>query len=387
MFTLDNMIKISSYYAYPFNKLKMIHIGGTNGKGSTSNILYHVLKQKFKVGIYTSPYELRRFDNIKINDQTINSFDINKIIKRYETSFNQFQLSEFEIDTWIALMWFLEESVDYAIIEVGLGGIDDATNVITPILSIITNVGYDHVDILGHHIKDIAFVKAGIIKPGVPIIIGPHMDFDAKKVIYDVALSKQSKLIESTLLHYESLNPLEITYNDETYLLEDIPHYQLENLSTACEALSYLNAHEVQIESDMIKQGFTSFHVPKRFQVLRRNPLLIMDGAHNLEGINALITSILKLEIKMELTIIFGVLKDKPYEKMIEALSEISKDLHFFQFIHERALDIDQVTSKKIMMHKDLNDIKLLLNKPFVVITGSLYFLRAIDPIIKEMIS
>lgn len=387
MFTLDNMKKMSTHYAYPFNQLNMIHVGGTNGKGSTSTMLYHVLKETYRVGLYTSPYDSKRFDNIKINNQTISDLDIKSYVETFKEAFDQFQLSEFEIDTWIALMWFYDQKVDYAIIEVGLGGKDDATNVITPILSVITNVGYDHVDVLGKDIKDIAFAKAGIIKPGVPIIIGSEMNQEAASVISHVAHQNHSKLIQTEKLDILSKNPLSIRYEEETYTFHDLPYYQHQNIALTLKVLHYLKneGHDMKIEN--IKQGLYQFHMPKRFNILSRKPLIIMDGAHNLEGIHALIESLKALEINEEPTIIFSVLKDKPYEAMLGLLTTFSKDVHLFQFEHERALNINDVKHEDVIKHHDMNDIKSLIDKPYVIITGSLYFLRIIDTILKEIIT
>lgn len=387
MFTLDHMKKMSTHYAYPFNQLNMIHVGGTNGKGSTSTMIYHILKETYHVGLYTSPYDTKRFDNIKINEKTISDLDIQAYMTTYKEAFQRFQLSEFEIDTWIALMWFYDQKVDYAVIEVGLGGKEDATNVITPILSVITNVGYDHMDVLGKDIKDIACAKAGIIKHGVPIIIGSKMNHEALPIISSVANQKQAELIISDELDILSKTPLTFRYGQDIYTYENLPYYQHENIALSLKVISYLILKDYDIKMESIKQGLQAFHMPKRFQILSKKPLMIMDGAHNLEGIKALIESLKALEIKEEPTIILSVLKDKPYEAMLNHLCSFSKHVHLFQFEHERALDINNVKQEHVVKHDHLNDIKSLIQNPYVVITGSLYFLREIDLILKEILT
>lgn len=368
MFTLKNIKKMAEEHHFFFNNIPMIHVGGTNGKGSVCAMLSHILSKEYTVGLYTSPYDQVRFDNIYVQDKPVDPHVISEVLKAYEADFQQFGLSEFEIDTWVALAIFHQKNVDYAVIEVGLGGEDDATNIITPILSIITNIGMDHQDVLGKTRMQIAAKKAGIIKPGVPIVIGPNMHKDARKVIKDVAIHHQSP------------------FNQARFLKEDFfetIHYQKENIATVISALNILK-HPVSNHAIML--GLRDPIMPKRFQIVSEKPWVVLDAAHNLEGTLALIQTLKTCQKTDDLVIIFSILKDKPYEKMIEAYQTISDALWFIPFEHPRALKPNSLDGKKIQQLDSIQEaIQCMLSHPEknYVMTGSLYFLRHIYPHIK----
>ena len=184
MFNLDNITQMLLHHHNFHHHLKVIHVGGTNGKGSTSLMIQNILiSAGYRVGIYTSPFDMGRFDNININHIQIQKNDVERLNQQFLGDFERFGLSPFEIDTFLALFYMYENHVDYAVIEVGLGGRDDATNVVMPMLSVITNIGLDHQDVLGYGYASVAEKKAGIIKFQVPVVLGHDINHEAFQVL------------------------------------------------------------------------------------------------------------------------------------------------------------------------------------------------------------
>lgn len=389
MFTIDNILGLAEKHHFFFNSMKMIHVAGTNGKGSTSTMLHNILSTTYQTGIYTSPYDQMRFDNLKIGDRLITDLEIHEIMTRFQDDFEYFKLSEFEIDTWIALSWFYQNACEYAVIEVGLGGKDDATNIITPILSIITNIGTDHQDVLGDTIEKIAAAKAGIIKKEVPCIIGDTLHEEAKKVIHEVAIKMHAPVIETHNLPYQIQNDqMEVKDSNEIYHFPNIASYQIYNISIVLTAIKALNTQKNIITQNMIHQGLSKKLLSKRFEIISKNPIIIMDGAHNLEGIHALISSMKSSYPHQKIVIMMGVLKDKPYLKMIESLQKLAPLIYLFKFHHERALNPELISHAQGIKVVTLPEIKNIIHSDHQVylFTGSLYFLREAEHIIKEKV-
>jgi len=387
MFNIDNILKLAIKHHYFFNKIPMIHVGGTNGKGSVCSMLSHILKNSYRVGLYVSPYDQNRFDNIKINDETVDYQIIKRIMEDYQQDFLQFQLSEFEIDTWVALKVFDEYKVDIAVIEVGMGGLDDATNIIYPILSVITNVGSDHKDILGKTVEEIATKKAGIIKPHVPVVIGLAMDVKAFQIIDEKAQACRSKLHIAESSKIVSYLPyLEISIQDKTYSINTQASYQKDNFSIVLKAIEVLNHQGFVINQQAIELGLRMPILTKRFEYLSNHPLIIADAAHNLEGALALINTLQECHWSYDWVMIISILKDKPYQKMIQHYQTLTKDIWFLPFDHPRALPIDELKEDSIIKMDSIEEvIQKIKNQPQkkYLFTGSLYFLRAIYPQLK----
>ena len=372
------------------NNLKTIHVGGTNGKGSVSHMIEAILsEQGYRVGLYTSPYDFKRFDNIRINRVPISDQDIKDISDAYKVDFKAFHLSEFERDTVIALEYFYDQKVDFAVIEVGLGGVDDATNVISPLVSVITNIGTDHQDVLGQTKREIATKKAGIIKPKTPVVIGYGFDDDLYQVFQSVSVINQAPLWVSKPVETIDIKEDHLHFYDQNhhYELRTQAYYQLDNASVALKTIEVLRTLDILIDQKAISNGLKAPLPAKRFEWISRDPLILMDGAHNLEGINALIQSIKALDFKGSIKIICGILKDKPYLEMIEALKTISKDITLTTFDHPRALDLNDAFIKDITLEPNhqLLISSLYINKTdLTIITGSLYFLSAVNLYLKE---
>ncbi len=389
MFTIDQILRLAEKHHFFFNSIKMIHVAGTNGKGSTSTMLFNILSTQYQTGIYTSPYDQKRFDNIKIGDRLITDLEIKEMMSQFQDDFDYFKLSEFEIDTWIALTWFYQNACEYAVIEVGLGGKDDATNIITPILSIITNIGTDHQDVLGNTIEMIAAAKAGIIKSQVPCIIGDFMQEEAKQVIKDITIKMHAPLIQTKNLPYQIKDDhMEVIDSNQIYQIPNLASYQIHNISVVITAIKELNAQKVIITNEMVHKGLTKNLLSKRFEIICKHPRIIMDGAHNIEGIGALVSSMKISYPNQKIIILMGVLKDKPYLQMIETLKALSPHIYLFKFHHERALNPELLMHSNRFKILTLPEIKDIIKNDhhIYLLTGSLYFLREAEHFLKEII-
>ncbi|WP_029489681.1 bifunctional folylpolyglutamate synthase/dihydrofolate synthase [Aquimarina agarivorans] len=308
---LSNIKRLCDHLNAPQHKFKSIHIGGTNGKGSTSHMLASVLQQAgCKVGLYTSPHLKDFRERIKINGKMISEEAVRDFVNTNKPFFKKNQLSFFEMTVGIAFEYFATEQVDIAVIEVGLGGRLDSTNIIVPEVAVITNIGLDHTQFLGDTLEKIATEKAGIIKEGIPVVIG-HSVPETKKVFEKVAASK------NTTVHYaekEKASP----YN--TDLLGD---YQKENAKTALKALELLNIGGWEIHNDAIEKGLLSVvkntGLLGRWQVLNALPLTVCDTAHNYEGLHLVVQQIDR-QPKQQLHMVFGVVKDKNLERILPLL-------------------------------------------------------------------
>jgi dihydrofolate synthase / folylpolyglutamate synthase len=386
MFNIDQIQKMAEKHSFFFNQMKMIHVGGTNGKGSVTSMLSHILMQKYKVGLYQSPYDQLRFDNISINLVSISQKEVDDLFQIYQEDFINFKLSEFEIDTWIALAYFHQMHVDFAVIEVGLGGREDATNIITPILSVITNIGYDHMDVLGTNIQDIAYAKAGIIKKNIPVVLGSNMDLNALSMIESYAnMMKSNQFISKPLSITEHNSYLTFEYNHQKYALNTNATYQIDNASTVLKSIEVLNIIGHKIEIEQIKNGFLMPIMTKRFEILSEYPLIICDAAHNKEGANALVASIKSLNLE-NIVLFVSILKDKPIHEMLDIFLDLTDEVYMTSFEFSRAIylnSFDHHGVKKIQNVEAI--IEMIHQKPnqTYIFTGSLYFLRSIYPIIK----
>lgn len=303
---LSNTIKLSNYLKNPENKFKSIHVGGTNGKGSTSHMIASVLQEAgYKVGLYTSPHLKSFTERIRINGNEIPQETVMDFIIEHKAFFEENQLSFFEMTVGMAFDYFANEEVDIAVIEVGLGGRLDSTNIISPELSIITNIGLDHVQILGDTLEKIAVEKAGIIKPNTPVIIGGKQ-VETKKVF--IEKSKQ----ENARIYFASE---EIQENYSTDLLGA---YQKKNVKTVVSALDKLE--DFDVKEKHLKNGL--LHVRKntglrgRWDVLQEKPKVICDTAHNKEGLIYVMEQ-LKKESYDRLHIVLGVVSDKELDRVL----------------------------------------------------------------------
>jgi dihydrofolate synthase/folylpolyglutamate synthase len=296
---LTNILAFSKELNFPEKKFKSIHVGGTNGKGSTSHMLASILQEAgYKVGLYTSPHLKSFTERIRINGEEIPKQEVTSFIAKNKAFLEKQRLSFFEMTVGLAFDYFAKERVDIAIIEVGLGGRLDSTNIITPEISVITNIGLDHTEFLGETLPEIAFEKAGIIKKNVPVIIG-----EKQTEVINVFLEKTK---ECTSEIYVGLK------DDKNYTSDLLGDYQRANAKTAVAAIQQLKGFTVSEKN--ISEGLLNVvkntSLKGRWQVLQENPKVICDTAHNKEGLRIVLNQLSK-EGYRKLHIVLGVVSDK----------------------------------------------------------------------------
>ena len=310
---LSNTLKLVKYLGEPHESFKSVHVAGTNGKGSTSHMLASVLQEAgYKVGLYTSPHLKDFRERIRINGEKISEKRVVDFVEKNQSFFEENQLSFFEMTVGLAFDFFKIEKVDIAIIEVGLGGRLDSTNVINPEVSVITNIGLDHTRFLGETLAEIALEKAGIIKPKVPVVIGETHP-ETKTVFINKSRKKNSPII---FVEDETIPDL---YTD---LLGD---YQIKNIKTAYAVLDVLKNRNWNFSKENIKNGFLNVvkntKLQGRWQLLNTSPKVICDTAHNKEGLS-LVLNQLKKETYHRLHIVLGMVDDKNLETVLPLFPE-----------------------------------------------------------------
>ena len=359
-----------------------IHIAGSNGKGSTANYLANIYRaQGYKVGLFTSPYLEVVNEMINVNGQNITDNEMISILEEYAKTIDKFSLSPFEIQTFIALTYFARNKCDLAIIECGMGGEIDATNIFTPIASVITSISLEHTAFLGRSICEIAYQKAGIIKRGIPVITG-MLDEEAINTIVEVSKENECQLSVS-------VEPAKVVYENKGFnfaygTLSDLrinsaATYSLKDACIALEVVSKLN-ESLPVTEESIRAGLANTYMPVRMEILKENPLLIVDGSHNPEGVLNLTKSLQNVVENRAIHVLFACFRDKNIERMIAYLGEYSKDIILTTFPHERArteedyfLYLDDYSFKENALEA-LNE--LLTNYPddAILVTGSLAF-------------
>ncbi len=362
---------------FSFN-LKAIHITGSNGKGSVANYLYHIyLANGYKVGLFTSPYAYSVNEMISVNEKLISDEDILSIFNEFADQFEKHHLSSFEMQTFIAYTYFARQNLDLVIIEVGMGGFIDATNIINPLLSIITSVSLEHTSYLGRSISEIAFNKAGIIKEGSLALVS-HVDESALYAIKEYAKSLHSKVNLVNDHHNERVINDGILF--DYYPLKDLKInsfalYQVDNASLAVEAIELLK-EIIPVEESFIRKGLLTSPLMCRYEFVKKNVLL--DGAHNPEAMEKLVSS-LKDESR-PIHVIFATFKDKNIELMLIQLGQISEDITLTSFPHPRARKEEDYFLYLGDYSFDENYLELIKAKmaeypdDLILVTGSLAF-------------
>ena len=360
---LDNVLALMEQFGNPHTKFRSIHVAGTNGKGSTSHLIAAVLQAAgYKVGLYTSPHLVDFRERIRINGQMIPEEKVVAFveqIKNPKSKIKNLQSSFFELTTALAFSYFAEQQVDIAVVEVGLGGRLDATNIITPLLSVITNIGFDHTEFLGHTLKDIAREKAGIIKPGVPCVIG-ETDDETAPVFIEAA--KQNGLWGEGL----ETTDCRIWFADQCgYMrkrrLHEAPTCQLQGLyqdknqQTAYVALQVLRNYTpitYHLSPITISEGFakvcTLTGLRGRWEILRDKPLTICDTGHNSHGIKYVVEQLRKCQmsnVQCQLHVVFGMVNDKDVDVVLKLLPQDAQ-YYFTQAQTHRAIPAAELQAK-----------------------------------------
>jgi dihydrofolate synthase/folylpolyglutamate synthase len=354
---LDNMNHILTLLGKPHTKIKTIHIAGSNGKGSTAAFTASILQEmKFKVGLYTSPHFSRFNERIKINGIEVPDERIANFIDVYERNIDLFKLTFFEATTALAFKYFYDENVDYAVIETGLGGRLDATNLINPISAIITSISLEHTEILGDTIEKIAEEKAGIIKDGINVFMG-KLPEKAEYVIEEKCSQKNCELYKLKDYIIEKEHLLEL-YTEELELDEWIMplkgKYQKYNAALAALAVSKsLDNDNFRIIEHGIKNVIKNTGLQGRYEYLNTKPDIILDSAHNTEGITNFLSEFNRDKSKYShSSLLFGVMKDKAIKEMLMLLRNSFDEILIADIDYERACKIPE-------LEKIANEIKL----------------------------
>ena len=357
---LHNTIELCKALDDPQNTFKTIHIAGTNGKGSTSHMLAAILQQAgYKTGLYTSPHLKDFRERIKINGEMITEAFVTNFVQKTKALSEKVEPSFFELTVAMAFDYFAREKVDIAVIETGLGGRLDSTNIITPILSIITNIGWDHMNILGDSLKKIAFEKAGIIKPGVPVVIGEYLPL-TKGVFLDKAIQQKAPihlvqddyLVTNITIGAYSLN-CTVTNSEqnltENFTLDLNGLYQTNNLCTVLCAAGILTTLGFNIKQETKKYALAN--VKKltglfgRWQVLQEQPLIVLDVAHNEDGIQQVIRQLNTFYPDKNTHFVLGIAKDKEIDAVLKLLP-VRATYYFSQAQIPRALAAKDLQTK-----------------------------------------
>ena len=404
---LDRVKALLELIDNPEQNLQMIHVAGTNGKGSTVSYLSCMLQELgLSVGTFTSPFIEVFNERIAINGQWIPDEAIIRLVNKYQPFVALLDdqpavagITEFELLTVMGLDYFQEQQVDVAIIEVGLGGLLDSTNVIEPILTAITTIGMDHTDILGETLEDIATQKAGIIKPNVPLVTG-KIEEVALKVIKETAM-KQNAPIKCFEEDYQVVyqgpdskwgeifdfyNEAGKIKNIKTPLLGE---HQIENASLAIELFfSYCHLKQIPIKQEWIINGLAQTRWPARMEKISDEPFIVMDGAHNNHAMKRLVENVMREFPQRKIWILFSALETKDITQMLAELARIpSSELLVTTFDHPKALHVEKlksmsgVTSIKTAAAWQLGLADLLeksMADDLILITGSLYFVSEI---------
>lgn len=402
---LDRIISVLKKLGNPHKNFKAIHIAGTNGKGSVSKILYSLFRSHgLNAGLFTSPHLTRFTERIVVNDREILEDEVITLIEKIKP-FGQ-ELTFFEYVTVMAFLYFKEMEVKYAVLETGMGGRLDATNVVIPEVSVITSIGLDHEEFLGNDIKSIAGEKAGIIKKGIPVVTSKQT-LEAEEVIREKAEESDSKLFIygknfSSQLKSMTLDGITFIFQSPDFSLQPSALFlpltglhQLENVAVALK--SFMIAYPHWNES-FIREGLKNVKISGRLEIVSKEPLVILDIAHNPHGAKALISSLKKLTDKKPV-LVFGIMSDKDIQGFIKCFENYAYKIIFTTPNYERALKYEELTkrlnglSKYIYSAKEpekafKEGLSLCKKNPdiYLLCTGSAYLIGEIKEFLGEKV-
>lgn len=407
---LERTLRILELLGNPHEKLKFIHIAGTNGKGSTTAMVSKILRgYGYKVGMYTSPYLEEFEERIQINGQNINKNILVNLLEQVRTVINKVieegyeHPTEFEIITALMFLHFYNEKVDYAVVEVGLGGRLDSTNVLIPKVSVITSISLDHVNILGDNIKEIAKEKAGIIKESIPVVLYPQKK-EAEEVILQIAKEKKSKVcfVKMSNSKLISINTNELYQKVEVKTSKNIysinlpllGEHQILNLSVALNAIeTLLEGENIIINKELIEKSLDDVKWIGRLETLKKNPMVVIDGAHNNDGIKALRKNVEKYFKYNKLYLLLGILADKQVKEMVKEITPIAEKVYALTPHSDRAElcedlrnEILEYNSNTVALESYEEAFSLAMQEAneddLVLISGSLYMIGDMRKII-----
>lgn len=406
---LSRIETVLNFLGNPQDNLKVIHVAGTNGKGSACALISSVLiSAGYKVGVYTSPHLECYNERYTLNNQMISDDDfaywteeVKKVCVKLQNENKIDSATVFETLTAIAFCYFNSKNVDYVVLEVGLGGRFDATNVIkNPLVSVITSISYDHMDYLGNTLGEIAFEKAGIIKKNCPTVL-----YRQNEIVYntvrDIAKNRNSTfycpLDSKIIVKEQNLSGTTFSVSNEFFSFDNlslglIGDYQIDNAVNALTVCWVLKNSGIKISDKNIYDGFKNVKWPGRMEIIDNNPLVIVDGAHNADGIDRLGQSLKKYFSGKNITLLIGILKDKEYRLMLDEIIPLADKVIVTEPKSYRALDIKKMfelvkeTKKEVYSEKNIEDAfklaKSITEKDGVVCcAGSLYLIGEIKKI------
>lgn len=366
-FNLKRMRDFLELLDNPQQNYKVIHVAGTKGKGSTCAMLASILgKGGYKTGFYTSPHMIDFCERIRIGDAQIAHQEIVDYINILEPVINKVpELTTFEIITGLAFKYFADKKIEFGVIEVGMGGRFDATNVVQPLVSVITSISFDHMKVLGKTLKKIAFEKAGIIKKGIPVVVSKQK-FSPLKEIKRIAEERKARLIYAPNIFKVEAGPYSL--KGQSFTLQknkDLPvnftipllgDHQIDNAVTTLVCIEELRRQGFDIGSEAIAAGFKNIKWAGRFEVINQKPLVIIDGAHNLDSFRVLADTINKYMPEKQVILIFGASEDKDIKSMLKIIQPVIKTLIITRSEHPRAMELFRI-----------ENIAGYLNIPFVI--------------------
>jgi len=387
---LNRVKKLAKALNNPQDNFQTIHIAGTNGKGSTAKLIYTILKEQgYKVGLYTSPHLVNFNERIIINDKEIKNKEIIRLISKIK-KVNDINATFFEFTTFMAFLYFAEKKVDIAVIETGMGGRLDATNIIKPLASVITKISLEHEKYLGRTINKIAFEKAGIIKKGIPIITSNKGE--VLKVIKKTCKKKNSKLftIKNIKIKKKDSNlqfqKAKFIFNKEEYNIKTklLGEHQLENIATAIMTIRIINK-KLKISKSSIEKGINNCYWPARLEIIKKSPLIILDVSHNPNGFKTLrkfIKQYIKSKFK-KIILIIGISTDKNKKQMIPKIVKLCNKIilckaeyrgtdtkELKNIVKEYNKNVYEIENIKEAVYKTLKEAN---KKDAIIITGSIF--------------
>jgi len=399
---LDNIKSFLDKIGNPQKDLKTIHVAGSNGKGSTSSFIASILMENgYKVGLYTSPHFVKFNERISINGNLISDEYIASFIEKYQKYIDEFGLTFFEVTTAMAFEYFDFNSVDYAVIETGLGGRLDATNVLNPLACVITSISLEHTNVLGDKIEAIAFEKSEIIKNHCKVFVG-LLPEEAIKVVEIKCNKVNSELFCLEEYIIEKNNHIEL-YTEELefddWKVPLIGKHQRYNaaLASLCIVKSF-DIDDPAIITNGIKNVVKNTRLQGRYEIVSNKPKIILDSAHNSEGIKSLITEFdHERSNYKKSSILFGVMKDKNIQEMLSIIKNSFDDFYFYHIDYERAADISDLKSvaqNVNLKFEVITNLKEFLLKQLkgdrencLVVAGSMYLLGEVKSILPEILS
>ena len=389
----------------PQDGLKYVHVAGTNGKGSTCHMIASVLRESgYKVGLFTSPFVVDFRERIQINGEMIPENELAEIVSEVKPvverlSKEGIEPTEFEIITVTAFLYFLRQKCDIVVLEVGLGGLLDSTNIIkNSEVSVITSISLDHTDILGDTLLKIAEHKCGIFKEGGNVVGYPQPDFAVERFIKDKAKEKNCKYYPHELskirLVREEIDGSTVIYAGCTFKIPLTGKHQLYNFATAAAAINVLKQNGWNITYKSLIDGITKLKIPARTEIVSRSPLTIIDGGHNAEGIDALCNSLVKFCVNKKIIAVFGMLRDKDYGYAVRKLAPLCERIYTTETSNPRTMPAKELAKeikpfcKRVKAEKSpekafAKAMKKAKDDDVILVCGSLYLASDVKKFIK----